>query len=129
MFFNPQLISFYLHWLLSHFEVILALKLDQALFLYKLFKMIAYHFCHEKVVISRKISYTYNTIQPKISSFIHGTQCKSVVGLMNIHTRPESCVNFKVQRERERDVYECIFYDIITVNNVNKFNVVWELVS
>lgn len=33
------------------------------------------------------------------------------------------------ERERERDVYECIFYDIITVINVNKFNVVWELVS
>lgn len=31
------------------------------------------------------------------------------------------------EREGERDVYECIFYDIITVNNVNKFNVVWEL--
>lgn len=54
---------------------------------------------------------------------------------MNIHTRPESCVNFKVQREREiergggREAFDYIFYDIITVNNVNKFNVVWELIS
>lgn len=48
---------------------------------------------------------------------------------MNIYMWFELCVNFKVQREREgeRDVYECIFYDIIMVNNVNKFNVVWEL--
>lgn len=39
------------------------------------------------------------------------------------------------ERERERGggggvgAFDCIFYDIITVNNVNKFNVFWELVS
>lgn len=63
--------------------------------------MIAYHFSHEKVVISRKVLYTSNTIQP--NSKFHSRNTMLVCGRPYEYSYAARIMRELQSSERERN--------------------------